>query len=257
MSQPPLEQGAPVALITGAGSGIGRAVAIALHGAGFKLALAGRKAQPLAELAAQLGSDEGKVLTVPCDVGAPQSVRELFGRIEEQFGRLDLLFNNAGTSAPAVAMEEISYERWMAVVNTNLTGAFLCTQQAIGIMKRQRPRGGRIINNGSISAHTPRPLSAPYTATKHALTGLTKSTALDGREFDIACGQIDIGNAATDMTQAMAEGVLQANGSRMAEPRMDVEQIAKAVLYMARLPLDANVLFMTIMASKMPFVGRG
>jgi NAD(P)-dependent dehydrogenase (short-subunit alcohol dehydrogenase family) len=244
-------------LITGAGSGIGRAVAIALHGAGYRLALAGRKAQRLTELASQLASGGADLLTVPCDVGEPLSVRELFKRIEETFGRLDLLFNNAGTSAPAVPMEEISYERWMAVVNTNLTGAFLCTQQAIGLMKRQRPRGGRIINNGSISAHTPRPLSAPYTATKHALTGLTKSTALDGREFDIACGQIDIGNAATDMTQAMAEGVLQANGSRLAEARMDVEQVAKAVVYMAGLPLDANVLFMTIMASKMPFVGRG
>ena len=257
MSAPPSAGAAPVALVTGAGSGIGRAVAIALHRAGYRLALAGRKAQRLTELASQLGSIGADLLTVPCDVGEPQSVRELFGRIEEQFGRLDLLFNNAGTSAPAVPMEEISYERWMAVVNTNLTGAFLCTQQAIGLMKRQRPRGGRIINNGSISAHAPRPLSAPYTATKHALTGLTKSTALDGREFDIACGQIDIGNAATDMTQSMAEGVLQANGSRRAEPRMDVEQVAKAVLYMASLPLDANVLFMTIMASKMPFVGRG
>ena len=257
MSAPPSERAAPVALITGAGSGIGRAVAIALHGAGYRLALAGRKAQRLTELASQLASGGADLLTVPCDVGEPQSVRELFGRIEEKFGRLDLLFNNAGTSAPAVPMEEISYERWMAVVNTNLTGAFLCTQQAIGLMKRQRPRGGRIINNGSISAHAPRPLSAPYTATKHALTGLTKSTALDGREFDIACGQIDIGNAATDMTQAMAEGVLQANGSRLAEARMDVEQVAKAVVYMAGLPLDANVLFMTIMASKMPFVGRG
>jgi NAD(P)-dependent dehydrogenase (short-subunit alcohol dehydrogenase family) len=230
---------------------------VALHGAGYRLALAGRKAQRLTELASQLGSGGADLLTVPCDVGEPQSVRELFGRIEEKFGRLDLLFNNAGTSAPAVPMEEISYERWMAVVNTNLTGAFLCTQQAIGLMKRQRPRGGRIINNGSISAHAPRPLSAPYTATKHALTGLTKSTALDGREFDIACGQIDIGNAATDMTQAMAEGVLQANGSRLPEARMDVGQVANAVLYMASLPLDANVLFMTIMASKMPFVGRG
>ena len=257
MSAPPSERAAPVALITGAGSGIGRAVAVALHGAGYRLALAGRKTQRLTELASQLGSGGADLLTVPCDVGEPQSVRELFGRIEEKFGRLDLLFNNAGTSAPAVPMEEISYERWMAVVNTNLTGAFLCTQQAIGLMKRQRPRGGRIINNGSISAHAPRPLSAPYTATKHALTGLTKSTALDGREFDIACGQIDIGNAATDMTQAMAEGVLQANGSRLPEARMDVGQVANAVLYMASLPLDANVLFMTIMASKMPFVGRG
>jgi len=247
----------PVALITGAGSGIGCAVAVALHGAGYRLALAGRRVQRLTELASQLDPEGGDLLTVPCDVGGPQSVRELFARIEEKFGRLDLLFNNAGTAAPAVPMEQISYEQWMAVVNTNLTGAFLCTQQAMRLMKRQRPRGGRIINNGSISAHAPRPLSAPYTATKHALTGLTKSTALDGREFDIACGQIDIGNAATDLTQAMADGVLQANGSRMAEARMDVEQVAKAVLYMASLPLDANVLFMTIMASKMPFVGRG
>jgi len=257
VSQAPSQREAPVALITGAGSGIGRAVAMALHGAGYRLALAGRKEQRLTELASHLAPDGRDLVTAPCDVSDPQSVRELFGRIEESFGRLDLLFNNAGTSAPAVPMEEISYEKWMAVVNTNLTGAFLCTQHAIGLMKRQRPRGGRIINNGSISAHVPRPHSAPYTATKHALTGLTKCTALDGRDFDIACGQIDIGNAATDMTHIMAEGVLQANGSRVPEPRMDVEQVAKAVLYMASLPLDANVLFMTVMATKMPFVGRG
>lgn len=257
MSQVSLKPDAPVALITGAGSGIGRSVAVALHGAGYRLALTGRKTQSLTELASRLAPDGSNLLTVPSDVGNPQSVRELFERVEQEFGRLDLLFNNAGTAAPAVPMEEISYEKWMAVVNTNLTGAFLCTQQAIRIMKRQRPMGGRIINNGSISAHVPRPLSAPYTATKHALTGLTKSTALDGREFDIACGQIDIGNAATEMTQVMAEGVLQANGSRMPEPRMNVEQVANAVLYMASLPLDANVLFMTVMATKMPFVGRG
>ena len=247
----------PVALVTGAGSGIGRAVAGALHGAGFRLALAGRRAERLAQVASELRTDGPDVISVPCDVGEPQSVRELFGRVVESFGRLDLLFNNAGTSAPAVPMEDIRYEEWMAVVNANLTGAFLCTQQALRVMKQQEPRGGRIINNGSISAHAPRPLSAPYTASKHAITGLTKSTALDGRDFDIACGQIDIGNAATEMTQAMAEGVLQASGVRLPEPRIDVEQVAQAVLYMARLPLEANVLFMTIMASKMPFVGRG
>jgi len=252
---------APVALITGAGSGIGRAVALALHGAGYRVVLAGRRAEPLAAVAATLGATQSaptaSVLAVACDVGEPLSVRELFGRIEQVFGRLDLLFNNAGTGTPAVPMEDIAYEQWMRVVNTNLTGAFLCTQQAMRLMKRQQPRGGRIINNGSISAHTPRPFSAPYTATKHALTGLTKSTALDGRAFDIACGQIDIGNAATDMTQAMAEGVLQPDGTRVPEARMDVAQVAQAVLYMAQLPLEANVLFMTVMASKMPFVGRG
>jgi NAD(P)-dependent dehydrogenase (short-subunit alcohol dehydrogenase family) len=244
-----------VALVTGAGSGIGRAVAAALAGAGYRLVLAGRRQEALAQAAAGLPAAD--VLAVSCDVGRPESVRALFASVVERFGRLDLLFNNAGTAAPAVPMEEISYEQWRAVVDTNLTGAFLCTQEAIRLMKRQQPRGGRIINNGSISAYVPRPFSAPYTATKHAIAGLTKSTALEGRDHDIACGQIDIGNAATDMTQPMAEGVLQANGTRMAEPRMDVEHVGRAVLHMASLPLDANVLFMTIMATKMPYVGRG
>ena len=257
MPRKPRPRPAPVALITGAGSGIGRAVSRALHGAGYRLVLAGRRAEPLALVASELGAGAKNVLPVSCDVGEPKSVRALFDRIADAFGRLDLLFNNAGTAAPALPMEDISYEQWMAVVNTNLTGAFLCTQEAMRLMKRQNPRGGRIINNGSISAHTPRPLSAPYTATKHALTGLTKSTALDGRDFDIVCGQIDIGNAATDMTLPMAAGALQADGSRLAEPRMDVEEVARAVLHMANLPLGTNVLFLTIMASKMPYVGRG
>jgi NAD(P)-dependent dehydrogenase (short-subunit alcohol dehydrogenase family) len=247
----------PIALITGAGSGIGRAVALSLAGAGFRLALAGRRAQPLEAVREQLPGNRDDVLCVVCDVGQPDSVRAMFDAVEGRFGRLDVLFNNAGTSAPAVPMEDLSYEQWMEVVNTNLTGAFLCTQAAVRLMKRQQPRGGRIINNGSISATTPRPRSAPYTATKHALAGLTKATALDGREFDIACGQIDIGNAATEMTQVMAQGVLQANGSRIPEARMDVGQVGRAVLHMASLPLDTNVLFMTIMATKMPFVGRG
>jgi len=246
-----------VALITGAGSGIGRAVAAALFGAGYRLVLAGRRRERLEQVVADLGARAQDVLVQACDVGDPQSVRGLFASALDKFGRLDLLFNNAGTAAPALPMEDISYEQWMAVVNTNLSGVFLCTQEAIRIMKGQRPRGGRIINNGSISAYTPRPLSAPYTATKHAIAGLTKSTALDCRGYDIACGQIDIGNAATDMTQVMAQGVLQADGSRRPEPRMDVAHVGQAVLDMASLPLDTNVLFMTIMASKMPYVGRG
>ncbi|SPJ17766.1 Short-chain dehydrogenase/reductase SDR [Burkholderiales bacterium] len=246
-----------VALVTGAGSGIGRAVAGALFDAGYRLVLAGRRFERLERVASELGGSVADTLAVACDVGDPGSVRALFCSALDKFGRLDLLFNNAGTSAPAVPMEDIGYEQWMAVVNTNLTGTFLCTQEAIRIMKRQRPAGGRIINNGSISAHAPRPLSAPYTATKHAVTGLTKSTALDCRGYDIVCGQIDIGNAATEMTQAMAEGARQANGTRMVEPLMDVELVGRAVVHMASLPLDANVLFMTIMASKMPYVGRG
>jgi NAD(P)-dependent dehydrogenase (short-subunit alcohol dehydrogenase family) len=249
--------GAPVGLITGAGSGIGRAVAIALAGAGYRVVLAGRRAPALEAVREQLGRGGEQALCVACDVGRPDSVAALFDAVERRYGRLDLLFNNAGTSAPAVPIEDLSFEQWQAVVDTNLTGAFLCTQAAFRMMKRQQPRGGRIINNGSISSMAPRPLSAPYTATKHAITGLTRSTALDGREFDIACGQIDIGNAATDMTQAMAQGVLQADGRRAPEPRFDVEQVGRAVLHMASLPLDVNVLSMTIMATKMPFVGRG
>ena len=246
-----------VALVTGAGSGIGRAVSLALQAAGYSVVLAGRRAAPLDETAAMAAPDGGRMLAVPTDVGKPEAVRALFASTNEMFGRLDVLFNNAGSSAPGIPMEELTYEQWMAVVDANLTGAFLCAQQAIKIMKQQQPRGGRIINNGSISAYAPRPNSAPYTATKHAITGLTKSIALDGRPFDIACGQIDIGNAATELTARMAEGVPQANGTIAVEPRMDVRLVAKAVLYMVSLPLEANVQFMTVMATKMPFVGRG
>jgi NAD(P)-dependent dehydrogenase (short-subunit alcohol dehydrogenase family) len=243
------------ALVTGAGSGVGRSVALALHGAGYSVALAGRRAEKLEETAALAGG-EG-MLAAPTDVGDPASVKALFSKIGEAFGRLDLLFNNAGMGTPAVPMEDLTFEQWSAVVSVNLTGSFLCAQEAIRMMKSQTPRGGRIINNGSISAHTPRPFSAPYTATKHAITGLTKSISLDCRHYDICCGQIDIGNAATEMTQRMTGGVLQANGSMAPEPRMDVDHVAQAVLYMAGLPLQTNVLFMTVMANTMPFVGRG
>ncbi len=242
-----------VALVTGAGSGIGRAVALALAGDGYSVVLAGRRREPL-EATAAAG---GRMLAVPTDVADPASVSALFSQARAAFGRLDLLFNNAGQGAPPVPLEDLAYEQWRAVVDVNLTGAFLCTQEAIRIMKSQQPGGGRIINNGSISAHAPRPNSAPYTATKHAITGLTKSTSLDGRKYDIACGQIDIGNAATEMTEGMTQGVLQANGATEVEPRMDVEHVARAVLYMAGLPLDANVQFLTVMATKMPFIGRG
>ena len=242
---------AKIALVTGAGSGIGRAASQALHAAGFQVVLAGRRAAQLEE-AASSGD-----LVVPTDVGDPAAVRALFAKTKDTFGRLDVLFNNAGIGAPGVPMEELTYEQWTAVVQVNLTGAFLCAQEAIRMMKAQQPRGGRIINNGSISAHAPRPNSAPYTATKHAITGLTKSISLDGRNFDIACGQIDIGNAATALTERMAAGILQANGSTMVEPRMDLKHVADAVVYMANLPLEANVQFMTVMATKMPFVGRG
>jgi NAD(P)-dependent dehydrogenase (short-subunit alcohol dehydrogenase family) len=237
-----------IALVTGAGSGIGRAVSIALASAGFSLVLAGRRVEELEKTAALT-----KGLPVPTDVTNLESVRALFSKID----RLDLLFNNAGMGAPAVPMDELTFEQWTAVVNVNLTGAFLCAQHAMRLMKTQTPRGGRIINNGSISATTPRPNSAPYTSTKHAITGLTKSISLDGRPFDIACGQIDIGNAATEMTERMSNGILQANGTTMVEPRMDVKHVADAVVYMASLPLDANVLFMTVMATKMPLTGRG
>ncbi len=245
-----------VAIITGAGSGIGRAVALALHGAGYSVVLAGRRLARLEETAAIAGGGE-RIVPVVTDVGKPDSVKALFGRTRDAFGRLDVLFNNAGSGAPGVPMEELTYEQWMEVVNANLTGAFLCAQEAIRMMKAQQPRGGRIINNGSISAHVPRPNSAPYTATKHAITGLTKSISLDGRAFDIACGQIDIGNAVTDMSERLAAGALQPNGSILPEPRMDVKHVADAVLYMAGLPLDANVQFMTVMATRMPFIGRG
>jgi NAD(P)-dependent dehydrogenase (short-subunit alcohol dehydrogenase family) len=246
-----------VAIVTGAGSGIGMAVAVTLLKHGYYVALAGRRADALAEAVREAGEAGSRALAVATDVGNPASVRALFERTKERFGRLDLLFNNAGTGAPGIPMEDLTFEQWQNVVNVNLTGVFLCTQEAIRIMKAQTPRGGRIINNGSISAHTPRPNSAPYTSTKHAVTGLTKSTALDCRKYDIACGQIDIGNALTPMAARMAKGVPQANGEIAVEPLMDVQRVADAVLHMASLPQDANVLFMTIMATKMPFVGRG
>ena len=244
------------AVVTGAGTGIGRAAALALLGDGFRVALVGRRKEPLEKTAADSGAAD-RALVLPSDVTRPDDVKAAFGRVKEAWGRLDVLFNNAGTNAPAVPFEDLTFEQWKAVVDVNLTGMFLCAQQAVRLMKSQTPRGGRIINNGSISAHTPRPFSAPYTATKHAVTGLTKSLSLDGREFDIACGQIDIGNAATEMTARMTQGVPQADGTLKAEPRMDVAHVGSAVLYMARLPLDANVLFMTVTANKMPFVGRG
>ncbi len=246
-----------VAIVTGAGSGIGRQVALALLGEGYSVALAGRRAEPLEETVTEAGSAAPRALAVATDVSDPVSVRALFAKTKEAFGRLDLLFNNAGINAPGIPLEDLSYEQWTAVVDVNLTGAFLCTQEAFKLMKAQEPRGGRIINNGSISAHVPRPHSAPYTATKHAITGLTKSTALDGRKYDIACGQIDIGNAATPMTQRMAEGVPQADGSVAVEPTMDAADVGRAVAFMASLPLDSNVQVMTVMATKMPFIGRG
>ncbi len=246
-----------IAIVTGAGSGIGRAAALALLRDGWSVALAGRRAERLEQAVQAAGPDSARALPVPTDVGKPESVRALFAKTKERFGRLDLLFNNAGIGAPGIPLEDLSVEQWQAVVDANLTGAFLCTQEAFRIMKSQDPRGGRIINNGSISAHAPRPNSAPYTATKHAITGLTKSTSLDGRKYDIACGQIDIGNARTDLAARMAKGVPQANGTIAVEPLMDVEDVARAIVHMASLPLDTNVQFMTIMATKMPFVGRG
>jgi NAD(P)-dependent dehydrogenase (short-subunit alcohol dehydrogenase family) len=244
-----------VAMVTGAGSGIGKAAALALAGEGYAVVLAGRRKELLEQVATAAGP--ARTLVVPTDVADPASVRELFARTRERFGRLDVLFNNAGTNAPGVPLEELGYEQWKAVVDTNLTGVFLCTQEAFRLMKAQTPRGGRIINNGSISAHAPRPDSAPYTATKHGVTGLTKVTALDGRKYDIACGQIDVGNALTEMAARMTKGVKQANGTVAVEPVMDVANVASAVVYMASLPLEANVLFLTVMATKMPFVGRG
>jgi len=246
-----------VAMVTGAGSGIGRASALALLQAGYQVVLAGRRADALAETVTLAGALGANALAVPTDATDPTQVKALFDATREKFGRLDVLFNNAGTGAPAVPMDELTFEQWKAVVDINLTAVFLCTQQAFKLMKSQSPRGGRIINNGSISAYAPRPFSAPYTATKHAITGLTKSTSLDGRAHDIACGQIDIGNAASDMTQRMTSGVPQANGTMMVEPRMDLKHVADAVVHMASLPLEANVQFMTVMATKMPFVGRG
>jgi NAD(P)-dependent dehydrogenase (short-subunit alcohol dehydrogenase family) len=246
-----------VALVTGAGSGIGRAASLALQSAGFSVVLAGRRKDELEKTAAAGATSGGRMLPVPVDISQPEAVKALFDKTEAEFGRLDLLFNNAGMGAPAIPMEDLTWEQWSTVLGVNLTGSFLCAQHAIRIMKAQNPRGGRIINNGSISAHAPRPHSAPYTATKHAITGLTKSISLDCRQFDICCGQIDIGNAATEMTARMTGGVLQANGSLAPEPRMDVRSVADAVLYMAALPLSSNVLFMTVMANTMPFVGRG
>lgn len=246
-----------VALVTGAGSGVGRATALALLEEGYSVVLAGRRPEPLAGTIAAAGSAGARAIAVPTDVSDPLAVRALFDRTKAEFGRLDLLFNNAGTGAPAIPLEDLTVDQWRRVVDVNLTGPFLCTQAAFRLMKDQDPRGGRIINNGSISAQTPRPNSAPYTATKHAIAGLTKSTALDGRKYDIACGQIDIGNAETDLTARMKDGVLQAHGAIAVEPTMDVVHVARAVVYMASLPLDANVLFLTVMATKMPFVGRG
>jgi len=245
-----------VAIVTGAGSGIGKAAALALLREGYRVSLAGRRRERLDETASESGAGE-RALVVPTDVADPAAVEALFARTRDAFGRLDVLFNNAGRSSPAVPLEDFSFEQWNKIVGVNLTGMFLCTQAAFRIMKSQDPRGGRIINNGSISAHTPRPNSAPYTATKHAVTGLTKSTALDGRKYDIACSQIDVGNAQTELAARMAKGVPQADGRVAAEPLMDVEHVARVILYLAGLPLDVNVLFMTIMATKMPFVGRG
>ena len=246
-----------IAIVTGAGSGIGKATAIAFLKDGYRVVLAGRRADALEASIKESGVAAGQALAVPTDVSDPKSVSALFAKTKEKFGRLDVIFNNAGVNAPGVPLEELTFEQWKTVVDINLTGMFLCIQEAFRIMKDQNPRGGRIINNGSISAHAPRPNSAPYTATKHAVTGLTKCASLDGRKYDIACGQIDIGNAMTELAARMAKGVPQADGSIKPEAMMNVSQVADAVLHMAALPLDVNVQFMTIMASKMPFVGRG
>jgi NAD(P)-dependent dehydrogenase (short-subunit alcohol dehydrogenase family) len=246
-----------IAVVTGAGSGIGRAVAVTLHGAGYTVVLAGRRLAALKETAAKAGDTDGRAHCVATDVSKPEQVKALFDYVRERLGRLDVLFNNAGTNVAGVNFEDLTFEQWSSVVAANLTGSFLCAQQAFQIMKSQQPLGGRIINNGSISAYVPRPQSAPYTSTKHAITGLTKCISLDGRAYDIACGQIDIGNAATDMSARLGVGALQPNGDVVAEPRMDVQNVADAVLFMAGLPLNANVQFMTVMATKMPYVGRG
>ena len=246
-----------VAVVTGAGTGIGKASALALLRDGYSVALAGRRTAPLEETVEEAGDDGSRTIVVSTDVGEPDSVKALFERTRESFGRLDVLFNNAGTGAPPVLLEDLTYEQWMTVVNANLTGTFLCTQQAFHIMKGQNPMGGRIINNGSLSAHVPRPNSIPYTSTKHAVTGMTRATSLDGRKYNIACSQIDIGNAETPMTQRMHGGVPQANGEVRVEPTMDVQHVADAIVYIANLPLDANVQFMSVMATQMPFIGRG
>ncbi len=248
---------ARVAIVTGAGSGIGRAVALAMHAAGFHVVMAGRGIEKLETTASQGANSGADMVAISTDVSKPDSVLNLFQKVQQRFGRLDVLFNNAGTGLPPMPIEEISYEQWTRVVDVNLTGAFLCAREAVKVMKCQTPQGGRIINNGSISAHVPRPNSAAYTATKHAITGLTRSLSLDGRAYDIACSQIDIGNAATDLTQGIRNGALQPNGTLLAEPCIDVKIVADAVLYMANLPLHANVQFMTIMATQMPYIGRG
>ena len=245
------------AIVTGAGSGIGKAVALGLLDVGYRVVLAGRRGDKLEETKRESGANAGSALAVQTDVSSPQSVRALFQQTEDAWGRLDLLFNNAGTNAPGVPLEQLAFEQWQAVVDVNLTGVFLCLQQAFALMKRQEPRGGRIINNGSISAHVPRPNSIAYTATKHAVTGMTRAAGLDGRHFDIVCGQIDIGNAATPMASKMTGGVPQANGEIKPEPVIDVAHVVRAVLYMDSLPLDANVPFLTVMAAKMPYLGRG
>ena len=252
-----MSQHTKVAIVTGAGTGVGRATALALLRDGYRVVLAGRRPEPLAQVVAEAGPAADRALAVPTDVSDPASVRALFARTKAAFGRLDVLFNNAGTNVPGLLLEELTVAQWTQVVDTNLTGAFLCAQEAVRIMKDQDPRGGRIINNGSVSAHTPRPNSAPYTATKHAITGLTKSIALDGRKYDIACGQVDIGNARTPLAARLAKGVLQANGTTAPEPMIAVEHVANAVVHMASLPLDTNILSLTVMATTMPFVGRG
>jgi NAD(P)-dependent dehydrogenase (short-subunit alcohol dehydrogenase family) len=252
-----MQSSGKVAIVTGAGTGIGKRAALALLYEGYSVVLAGRRRELLDATVLESKSAGSRTLVVPADVGDPASVKALFAKTRETFGRLDLLFNNAGVGAPGIPLEDLTYDQWKSVLDINLTGAFLCTQEAFRIMKSQDPRGGRIINNGSISAHAPRPNSAPYTATKHGMTGLTKAASLDGRKYDIACGQIDIGNAATEMTARMKRGVPQANGALEVEPTFDAEQVARAVVYMASLPLEANVLFITVMATKMPFVGRG
>jgi NAD(P)-dependent dehydrogenase (short-subunit alcohol dehydrogenase family) len=252
-----MASGNKVALVTGAGTGVGKAVALAFLRDGYRVALAGRRREMLEQTVKEAGAAGGNALAVPTDVGKPDQVAALFKQIKDRFGRIDVIFNNAGGNAPGVAFEDLPYEKWQSVVDVNLTGMFLCAQAAFRMMKDQDPRGGRIINNGSISAHTPRPGSAPYTATKHGVTGLTKTISLDGRPYDIACGQVDIGNAISPMTERMAQGVKQANGTTAPEPRMDPVHVGNAVVFMANLPLDVNVLTLTIMATKMPFVGRG